>query len=155
MDGNILDWILFRSKTTAKQAETIAELDSEFSTDLNAYLGIDANIERLVYDIDGYTHLKEAAKSIVIPPNWSSTRQDIINGKILPNVFKRLDSQIKTDSNGKPIHGQQIHIHFHNGSALNLDGSWKHEPAKADEIIPNEAQLFLRNWGFKLPPSKK
>ena len=107
-------------------------------------MGIDANIDRLVYNIDGYTNLKEAAKPIVISPNWSNIRQDIANGKILPNVFKRLDSQIKTDSNGKAIHGQQIHIHFKNGSALNLDGSWKHEPKKEkNEHIPPEAQAYL------------
>ena len=48
------------------------------------------------------------------------------------------------------VKGEQVHIHFGDKSALNIDGTWKH--AFKGEI-PEEACKILNDWGFILPDS--
>lgn len=70
------------------------------------------------------------------------------------NDIVRLDPP-KTDPKGKPIHGQQIHIHIMVGDhecALNLDGTWKHPPNEnGNHNISAEVCSVLSDWGFVLP----
>jgi hypothetical protein len=43
--------------------------------------------------------------------------------------------------------GEQPHIHFSDGSALNMDGTWKH----GGRALTNEEKEFLREWGWNIP----
>lgn len=147
MTGGIIDWVLYRSQ--ASNFLGVTDLDAEFQNDANAYIGLDEKTQRLVYDANSYNAFKISLIPSPEPVNWSKIRREIELGNILPNIFERLDSIIKTDSKGKPIHGQQVHIHFKNGNALNIDGTWKHNYKK--EEIPTEAKEYLLKWGFTLP----
>ncbi len=49
--------------------------------------------------------------------------------------------------NDNTLHHEKIHIHFTDGSALNIDGTWKH----GNSDIPNAACIVLEGWGFMLP----
>ncbi len=150
MTGGIIDWIFNRSQSSNYMS--VEDLDAEFQNDANAYLGIDNTKPRLVYDEISYEALKASLLPKIEPVNWSQIYNEIKIGNILPSMFKRLDYQFKEDITGKQGHIEQIHIHFQNGSALNLDGSWKHKPTKEkDKTIPTEAQKYLLGWGFKLP----
>jgi len=84
----------------------------------------------------------------------STHLQNLITRNQVSNQIIRVDPP-PTDPNGKPIHGQQFHVHFKIKSkvyALNLDGTWKHPPLKtSEEKIPNEICSALSQWGFCLP----
>ncbi len=56
-----------------------------------------------------------------------------------PKGMKRVDT-------GK-ITGEQTHVHFKDGSALNKDGSWKH----GQSHLSNEAKKWLTDNGWTLP----
>jgi hypothetical protein len=43
-----------------------------------------------------------------------------------PKEIKRVDIPPTDPQTGLPVHGQQPHIHFNDGRALNFDGTWKH-----------------------------
>jgi hypothetical protein len=47
---------------------------------------------------------------------------------------------------GKVI-GEQTHVHFDDGSALNVDGSWKH----GESDLSNAIKDWLQNNGWTLP----
>ncbi|MDR0829315.1 MAG: hypothetical protein LBN95_04275 [Prevotellaceae bacterium] len=73
--------------------------------------------------------------------NYKSTNQlqkDIDTGKA-PNSLKRFDT-------GK-IKGEQDHVHFKDGSALNKNGSWKHGGRK----LTNNEIKYLKDNGWKIP----
>jgi hypothetical protein len=148
--SNSIFLYLFGYQYTPKQAETITDLDTEFKNDANVYLGIDKNTPRLVYNTYTYDVLKASLIPVVEPANWSKIRKEIELGKILPAFFERIDTPTITAQGN--LHGEQVHIHFKNGTALNLDGSWKHKPKnEKDKKIPTEAQKYLLEWGFTLP----
>lgn len=45
------------------------------------------------------------------------------------------------------IVGEINHIHFNNGSALNINGTWKH----GYKMLTNKEINFLQQYGWKLP----
>jgi len=58
----------------------------------------------------------------------------------VPKGIDRFDS-------GGGVKGEQDHVHFHGGAALNIDGTWKHgfkELTKAEKV-------FLQENGWTLP----
>ena len=65
-------------------------------------------------------------------------QEDIKKGKA-PGKIYRVDK-------GNPNHGEQPHIHFSDGSALNMDGTWKHGKRK----LYNAEREFLRKYGWKI-----
>ena len=52
------------------------------------------------------------------------------------------------------IPGEQTHIHFKDGSALNMDGTWKHMPksGSAPPTLSSGQSQWLSNSGWTLPP---
>jgi hypothetical protein len=58
-----------------------------------------------------------------------------------PDGIKRADT-------GK-VKGEQDHIHFKNGNALNRDGSWKH--VNSSEGLTRAQERYVTEAGFKLP----
>jgi hypothetical protein len=56
-----------------------------------------------------------------------------------PDGVKRVDK-------GK-VSGEQDHVHFRDGSALNEDGSWKHGGTELTRAI----EKWLSKWGWNLP----
>lgn len=63
--------------------------------------------------------------------------------------IKRIDIP-RLDPNGMPLHGQKIHVHFDNGSALNMDGTWKHLPKDEAKTLTNEIIEWLQEYGWKI-----
>jgi len=62
-------------------------------------------------------------------------RQDVYKGKA-PNGIK--------DFHSPKIKGEQEHVHFDNGTALNKDGTWKHGEGQ----LTNEQRSYLRENGW-------
>lgn len=81
----------------------------------------------------------------------------VINSRIAAGQFNsgiiRLDDP-PVDRSGKPVHGQKIHVHLIIGGkkvALNIDGTWKHEPKNTTVTIPSAICAELSDLGFKIP----
>ena len=68
----------------------------------------------------------------------SQLRQQVLRGKA-PRGVKRVD-------NGK-VQGEQHHIHFDDGSALNIDGTWKH----GGTSLTGAQKKWIKKNGWKLP----
>ena len=51
-----------------------------------------------------------------------------------------------TDFHTGKIPGEQDHVHFKNGSALNKDGTWKHGHGK----LTNEQKQYLKQNGWNI-----
>lgn len=47
---------------------------------------------------------------------------------------------------GHPSHGEQPHVHFKNGHALNRDGTWKH----GGRALSSRETQWLRRWGWNV-----
>lgn len=45
------------------------------------------------------------------------------------------------------IVGEQAHVHFENGAALNIDGTWTHGFAE----LTNSQKEWLNDYGWTLP----
>lgn len=58
-----------------------------------------------------------------------------------PDGIRRADT-------GK-VKGEQDHVHFDNGNALNRDGTWKH--VKSSEGLTRAQERYLIDAGWKLP----
>lgn len=69
-----------------------------------------------------------------------------IEHKQAPRGLIRLD--IPTLPNGIPLHGEKIHITFIDKSALNYDGTWKHDTTRR---ITKEERDYLEANGFTVP----
>ncbi|MDX8341773.1 hypothetical protein SLH46_21420 [Draconibacterium sp. IB214405] len=72
--------------------------------------------------------------------------QNQIDRNLVTPIIRHIHSPAM-DPAGQIIHVEQIHIHFTEGSALNIDGTWKHGQIE----IPNAACNQLVDWGFLLP----
>ena len=63
-----------------------------------------------------------------------------------PKTVERVDT-------GK-ILGEQTHVHFDDGSALNLDGTWKHGPENGGtHTITNAEREWLLEHGWQNIPN--
>ena len=86
-------------------------------------------------------HTYYAGERSVLVHNCLSPNQmnkAILTGKA-PRGIKRVDT-------GK-IPGEQTHVHFEDGSALNIDGTWKH----GGTAITNKQSAWLRKNGWTVP----
>jgi len=106
--------------------------------------------EILVYSEESYNdfHQSISDKGKKVGLSISANKINyMIQKQELPALFRRIDlSKFGTD--GKILHGEQIHMHFkdEDDSALNIDGSWKH----GGFILTEECIYHLRLFGFKL-----
>jgi hypothetical protein len=137
---------------TSNLADSLGELKSEFPNDCNALLGCNADKNEVVYDLESYETVQiECEKpKLKIPANQIN---QLINTQF-KHLFERLDTPTLTAEG--VLHGEQIQIHINDGTtknigALNIDGSWKHQPKGIGYRIPNESKKLLLSWGFKLP----
>ena len=71
-------------------------------------------------------------------PSLNQINQEIKKGQT-PSSLLRVDR-------GVEAHGEQIHAHFDDGSALNIDGSWKH----GGRELYGEESLYLRKHGWDI-----
>jgi hypothetical protein len=71
-------------------------------------------------------------------PSVNQMNQDIKTGKS-PSTVERVDR-------GK-ILGEQDHVHFTDGSALNYDGTWKH----GSKALSNAEIRWLQKYNWNLP----
>jgi len=79
-----------------------------------------------------------AARKGSFTPSPNQLNQAIKRGQA-PAGLKRVDV-------GK-VKGEQIHVHFDNGAALNIDGTWKHGSA----TLTNAQTKWLRGQGWTPP----
>lgn len=69
--------------------------------------------------------------------------------------MNQLNKMISTEKAPSSIHrfdkgkikGELDHVHFENGAALNMDGTWKH----GDKILSNKEIEFLQQNGWTIP----
>ncbi|MBF0548730.1 MAG: RHS repeat-associated core domain-containing protein, partial [Candidatus Riflebacteria bacterium] len=83
------------------------------------------------------TELSNAIGSLGGTLSINQAKRAIERGQA-PRSMDRADS-------GK-IPGEQDHIHFNDGSAINIDGSWKH----GSRNLTNEEKKFLKKFGFNV-----
>jgi hypothetical protein len=163
LQHNTLIYLLsFFQNTTNNNATSLAELENEFPNDNNGLVG-------LVCEIPPNSYVKCSRSwwqwhSIYVFTNAQVRHQDYSyfkkfhNGE-LSTPLNQIQQEIannQVDDFFESIHSpkiphEKIHIHFTNGSALNIDGSWKHLNDKKDKKIPLNARMLLLDWGFVLP----
>ena len=73
----------------------------------------------------------------------------LANAGRAPKKIERIDIP-KLDPTGKPLHGQLPHVHFKDGRALNIDGTWKHGSGGVN-TIDNKSKNWLIENGWTLP----
>ncbi|MEW6609763.1 MAG: hypothetical protein AB1414_20340, partial [bacterium] len=61
-------------------------------------------------------------------------------------ITRKAPKNIKRVDKGK-IKGEQDHVHFKDGSALNKNGTWKH----GYRYLTNQEKEWLKHHGWKLP----
>jgi hypothetical protein len=77
-------------------------------------------------------------------PSANQMNSEIQRGQA-PRTVERVDT-------GK-ITGEQTHVHFDDGSALNFDGTWKHGPDRGGtHTISNAERDWLRRHGWPIIP---
>jgi hypothetical protein len=79
-----------------------------------------------------------AARKAPFLPSANQMNQAIKRGQA-PSGFKRVDL-------GK-VKGEKMHVHFDDGSALNIDGTWKH----GRSTLTTEQSKWLREHGWTPP----
>jgi len=84
------------------------------------------------------TSVLEKGKQEAKPKSFNQIDQEIRRGQA-PRGIERIDRGQVT--------GEQTHIHFSNGSALNIDGSWKEGK---EEPTKEQREWLLKN-GWRLP----
>jgi hypothetical protein len=88
-----------------------------------------------------------------MPPDDDEGRSNDSRGKSVNQINKDVKTDkapdgVKRADTGK-VKGEQDHIHFKNGNALNRDGSWKH--VKSSEGLTRAQERYVTEAGFKLP----
>ncbi len=48
------------------------------------------------------------------------------------------------------VKGEQEHIHFKDGTAVNKDGTLKHDPKGTGHALTNKEKKFLQDYGWKI-----
>ena len=82
---------------------------------------------------------KDKGKSDPKPKNPNQLNQEIQRGQA-PKGIARIDR------GSKSVKGEQTHVHFDNGNALNIDGTWKH----GQGIITKAQREWLIKNGWKI-----
>ncbi|MFZ6027927.1 MAG: RHS repeat-associated core domain-containing protein [Chloroflexota bacterium] len=75
--------------------------------------------------------------------------------RLTPNQMNQAILRGKAPAGVKQVHmpkvpGEQLHVHFTDGSALNIDGTWKHGGLE----LSNSQMEWLKQNGWKLPSSE-
>jgi hypothetical protein len=133
-------------------SDTLENLNMEFPNDCNSLFGCKNDNDSLVYDLESYFAFKNECErpKIKLPPNQIN---QLIDTRY-KHLFERIDTPTITQQGN--LHGEQIQIHLNSGNtknigALNLDGTWKHQPENRYLPISNDAKSLLLEWGFILP----
>ena len=71
------------------------------------------------------------------PKSINQLKQDVTKGKAPKGI---------TDFHSGKVVGEQDHVHFKDGSALNKDGTWKHGNGK----LTNEQKQYLKQNGWNI-----
>lgn len=84
------------------------------------------------------------------------TNQSLITQDIKTKSANINNVHIENSNDGKENFGQQTHVHFKDGPAINIDGSFKHWPMKGGKKDHGwrpfaEDQKLIISWGFLLP----
>ena len=157
----------FSAETPAKSID-LESLEREFPKENNSLVGFNCNQKpnNYVYDIQSwfsfhrvyvsnmaysercknYNYFKKFFKeNLTVHANQieNEIKKNRVNA-----LFKRLDIPKQVDDT-KILHNEKIQMHFNdkNGSALNIDGTWKHSKFK----MPIDVCETLSKWGFLLP----
>lgn len=149
---------------TPKNASSYQDISNEFPDQNTSLIGFNSpTTSPLVYDQTSWIsfhNLHAAAftfkdacikldyflkyyKPVLRQPQ-NQINESIRQNQVL-NAFSRVD--LPAQQEDSYIHNQMIHIHFTDNSALNIDGSWKHNKRE----LTREEAMQLHNWGFKLP----
>ncbi|NLD93284.1 MAG: hypothetical protein GX639_11525 [Fibrobacter sp.] len=111
-------------------------------------------IAYLIFDATGTINTPGAQNTLKVLHAISDVASvgTMVYGGISPNQMNKMiknnsapNGLIRVDV-GK-IKGEQTHVHFDNGAALNKNGTWKHGESK----IPNAAKKWLKDAGWTLP----
>lgn len=73
-------------------------------------------------------------------PSVNQMNREIHQGRA-PRGIVRVDR-------GNPDIYELDHVHFDNGSALNIDGTWKHGP---EFTLTRAQERWLESWGWTIP----
>jgi hypothetical protein len=165
----LIGLLQFFYTTSPAMAATLEQLDEEFPNENNSLVGLRIDpLPTAIYVhnihswenfhrqyVTGFNRKRRVAESEYfrrffapqLRVSASEINRLIKRGSVHP-IFKRLDlpTIIQDDTT---LHGEQAQMHFtdKNKSALNIDGTWKHNHCE----IPSEACEQLILWGFLLP----
>jgi hypothetical protein len=163
LQHNTLIYLLsFFQNTTSDGANSLADLYTEFPDDNNGLVGLacDNNPDRYVKCVPSWRkwHSNYVMENALLRHENYSYYKEFHDGELATplNQIQQQISNNQVDDFFDSIHTpkiphEKIHIHFINGSALNIDGSWKHLNDKKDKKIPLNARKQLLDWGFVLP----
>jgi len=81
-------------------------------------------------------------KASVKAKSISQLQNDVKDGRAPKSMIRFHKGKIK---------GEQDHVHFKDGSALNMDGSWKHHGANGSKHkLTNQEKNYLKKNGWKI-----
>jgi hypothetical protein len=154
---------LFARQTSPRPSLTLPQLNNEFPEDANGLLrcGAPSTTEVVICDVTwlnfhsnfvntnlqirtvNFTYFKQYYKPRLLVA--ANEIRGLIRKQQVDSIIQRLDDPPLVA--GIPVHMQQVHVHFSDGSALNIDGTWKHGNR---ELPPHICELLVE-WGFILP----
>lgn len=155
---------LFNRTVTPQTSHNITDMDGEFANENNGMLGVcNLTVNKYVFDPSTW----HALHSLYVKDNPTTRTKcfkyfkkfykpeltvdansikTLIRRRLAHDCFERLDTPTYTEDD-QTLHGERVQMHFKNGSALNINGEWKHGTFN----IPKEAKEQLIEWGFLLP----
>ena len=159
----------FFNSETPEFATDLTSLEREYPKANNCYIGFEYALKPIKYicNKDSWfnfhrvyvtdmtysercTNFKYFIKffqyGLTVKPNQI---EHVIKKKRVNPLFKRLDTPKQVDDDST-LHHEIVQMHFNDksGSALNIDGTWKHGKFN----LPNDVCETLSYWGFLLPP---
>ncbi|UJR06969.1 hypothetical protein I4U23_011257 [Adineta vaga] len=88
-----------------------------------------------------------------------NTNEEFMDDDISVNQLNKAIQQgkapktiIRIDPANPPRYDRYIHAHFTDGSALYINGEWKHPPKPGSKVLTNDAREWLTKNGWKMPP---
>lgn len=155
---------------TSRPSDTLEDLESEFAPHNNGLIGLKLNDapKPYVHDVSTWQHFhgEFVLDKVQVRYNdyeYFNNFRQYGTPKLKKPVaeIRKLISTGKKHSSikdihdpplikGRPAHDQQVHVHFTNKTALNINGTWKHENPNAPRIAA-QACKELEEWGFLLP----
>ena len=99
-------------------------------------------------EVIGEAEFAVGPAGLVVHNSYNQMNRAVQRGQA-PRGIKRVDR-------GNPAHGEKPHVHFDNGTALNKDGSWKHDggsPERATNAITNKQREWMEGYDWTVPRS--